>query len=671
MRIVGNNWARGVLTFTLILTLCLLPFAAGAKTITDEIKLITKGPAGLGGDSTAMRPSLSADGTKIAFESSATNLIPGITTTNGGNIYLYDTVSETMTLVTATTSGIGTNGWCTWPTISADGTKITYESSAIDLLSSGVTTNGNTNIFLYDVASDITTIVSAGPSGQGGNGGSQRATLSANGARITFYSNATNLIEGTTTSSSSNIFLYEPATSTTTLVTKTTSGTGIVGSGAHYPTISADGAKIVFASSATNLITGFPTNSSNNIFYYDIASDTTTLVTKGLSGIGGNAFSERATISADGKMVALQSGASDLVTGITTTTSGNIFYYDVVNDRMGLASKGPLGIGVDGWSSRSEISPDGTKVVFRSGASDVLPDVTTAQWIDKIYCYDITTDTIELITKGPLGLGPNNYSGRPSISADNNKIAFHSSATDLIPDFTPSGGTQVYLWTRTITLDVTFDPQNGIDQPFVEQVLQGQAIGQPATPTAPEGKVFAGWWTEAEGGTPWNFGSPVADNMTLFAHWDTPQVDTVEIFYGATDGGSVTVEEETIPATGTPVGSTAIADADHVFIGWIGTTFASEEELDAWIEWIESLENPFDALISTDAHFIPPAGENGLWSDAGYIAIFLSSDDERVPGPGPETPATGDSATLWSVAAIVLLGCVIVSAALYRKRFEQ
>jgi len=584
------------LILMLVLALTVLPFMAGAKTIADTTTLVTVG-SGNGGNNNSSGPSISADGSMIAFASRATDLA-GAPANGNHNIFVYDTSNGSTTLVTAG-SGLGGDSNSYEPSISADGSMIAFASRATDL--AGVPANGDSNIFLYDTFDGSTTLVTVG-SGSGGNDNSYEPSISADGSVIAFSSGATNLA-GTPTGGDNNIFLYDTSDGSTMLVTV---GSGNGGNnGSFTPSISADGSMITFGSYATNLV-GAPANGNGNIFLYDASDGSTTLVTVG-SGSGGNNNSSGPSISADGSMITFGSHATNL-SGTSANGNHNIFLYDTSNGSTTL--------------------------------------VTAAS-----------------------GLGGDSNSHDPSMSADGSMIAFASRATNLVGALA-NGDSNIFLWTRTVTLDVTFDPQNGIDQPFTETVLQGQAISAPDTPAAPAGMVFAGWWTAAEGGTQWNFGSPVDEDMELFAHWAViPVTDMIEIFYGATEGGSVTVKEETIPATGTPGGSTAIADAGFTFIGWIGTTFASEDELDAWLDWLESLEDPMDAIISTETHLIPPANADGVWSDADYIAIFIPSDE--VPPVTPTIPSTGDSTTLWPIALAALLGCAVMSAAVYRKKFEQ
>jgi len=657
MRITGKTYIRTIFILVMVLALSMLPLMAGGAQIIDTTTLVSVG-SGSGGDQWSDSPQITPDGSKVVFRSSATDLLP--TPTNGnGNIFLYDVATDTTTLIT-TGSGSGGNDSSGSPQITPSGSKIVFVSYATDLLPTP--TNGNGNIFLYDVATDTTTLITTG-SGSGGNSSSGSPQITPGGSKIVFESSATDLL-ATPTTSNGNIFLYDVATDTTTLIT---TGSGNGGNDWSFePQITPDGSKIVFTSRATNL-TAIPTNSNRNIFLHDVASGTSQLITTG-SGNGGNGASDLPKITSDGFKIVFFSSATNL-TAIPANGFQNIFLYDVATDVIELITIGS-GNGGNSWSGDPQITPDGSKIVFNSRATDLTAIPTNGRV--NLLLYDAVTGITELITTGSGNGAEGGDAGglvqRPSISADGTKIAFWATATNLVTPPT-NGLANIFLWQRAIHVDVIFDPQNGIEQPFTETVAQGTAIAAPQIPTAPEGMVFAGWWTQATGGTQWDFQNPVTNDMELFAHWSAiPVTDMVEIFYVATEGGSVTLEEETIPATGTPAGSTAVADDGYDFIGWIGTAFSSEEELDAWLDWLESLEDPMDAIVSTEAHFIPPAGENGLWSDAGYIAVFIPTDEVPPIRPGPTTPATGDTATLWSIAAVALLGCAVISTAVYRKR---
>src|SRR4028118_846686 len=87
-------------------------------------------------------------------------------------------------------------------------------------------------------------------------------------------------------------------------------------SGSDNPSISPDGRFVAFESNASNIVPG-DTNNTFDIFVRDTLTNTTTRVSVDSAGNQGNTYSNSASISADGRFVAFSSGASTLVPGDT------------------------------------------------------------------------------------------------------------------------------------------------------------------------------------------------------------------------------------------------------------------------------------------------------------------------------------------------------------------
>ena len=166
----------------------------------------------------------------------------------------------------------------------------------------------------------------------GGTQGDQttyNTAISGDGRYVVFESSATNLVSGDT-NNSRDIFLRDRANGATSRIS--VSSAGVEGdSDSTDPRISYDGQYIVFASYATNLVSG-DTNSSYDVFIYDLQAGTTSLVSKNSGGTIGNSHSNRPDISADGRFVVFQSYGSNLVSGINPAGVGQqIFLKDLSN----------------------------------------------------------------------------------------------------------------------------------------------------------------------------------------------------------------------------------------------------------------------------------------------------------------------------------------------------
>jgi hypothetical protein len=151
------------------------------------------GSAPASGDSPTNSPmSISANGQYIAFESSASNLVTNDHDTSGRfDIFVYNTITQSIERVSVATNGGDPDGSSTAPSISANGQYVAFASSA-DNLVAGVTA-GVSNIYVFDLLTNTTTLVSVGANGSPANGNSLVPQISADGTHVTFTTLATNL----------------------------------------------------------------------------------------------------------------------------------------------------------------------------------------------------------------------------------------------------------------------------------------------------------------------------------------------------------------------------------------------------------------------------------------------------------------------------------------------
>ncbi|MEG4072113.1 calcium-binding protein [Microcoleus sp. Pol14C2] len=273
-------------------------------------------------------PSISADGRFVAFESNATNLVPGDTNSYGA-IFARDLSTNTTTLVSVDSAGNRGNNYSLSPSISADGRFVAFYSNATNLVPGD---NYNFDIFVRDTLANTTTPVSVDSAGDRGNNDSYRPSISADGRFVAFESDATNLVPGDT-NNRKDIFVRDTLANTTTLVSVSSSGDRAIGfdffPGSRAPSISPDGRFVAFSSDAINLVPG-DTNYYEDIFMRDTIAKTTTLVSVSGAGDRGNGYSLSPSISADGRFVAFYSQAANLVPG-DTNNSGDIFVVDLTS----------------------------------------------------------------------------------------------------------------------------------------------------------------------------------------------------------------------------------------------------------------------------------------------------------------------------------------------------
>ena len=381
---------------------------------TNEIEIIN--PAA---NNNAASPSLSADGRFVAFNSFASNLVPGDTNSRS-DIFLYDRDTASNEILTE-----GANSDSFEPAISADGAFVALRSRASNL--DARDTNGVTDdIFIYNRQTRTRVLLTAG-----GNSISVFPSISGDGRFITFNTSANNLISGDN-NNASDILVYNRLTEELERILSTDLQFEVAGGNndSDTPSVSADGQFIAFESSATNLISG-DNNGNRDIFVYNRNTGTNESLTP-----DGNAASIAPSISGDGQYVAFESSASNLVAGDLNGNS-DVFVYD--RDTQGIEI---LTSGGNANSRLPSISADGRFVAFESAASNLVIDDSNGNLPD-VFLYDRTTSTTQLITRGG-----NSDSRAPAISGDGRFIAFASQASNLVAEDTTSNIFDVFVYDR-------------------------------------------------------------------------------------------------------------------------------------------------------------------------------------------------------------------------------
>jgi hypothetical protein len=295
-----------------------------------------------------------------------------------------------------------------------------------------------TQIFLRDRLTGVTTLASAGPGGAYGDSNSVDPSISGNGRYIGFESPATNLVSPA--SSGNQVFVRDTQAGTTELASVNSSG--VQGNDDSFnASLSADGRYIAFQSPATNLVS--PASSGNQIFVRDRQAGATTLVSVNAGGDPCDGYSSNPSISPDGRYVSFESWSTNLVSPPTTNSYSQIFVHDRQTGANWLASKGPGGSEGNANSLYSSISAGGRYVAFFTDATNLVSPATSDI---QVFVYDRQSDAVTLVSVNTSGSEGNNRSLYPSISADGRYIAFYSWATDLVSP--PTSGVQAFVRDR-------------------------------------------------------------------------------------------------------------------------------------------------------------------------------------------------------------------------------
>src|SRR5207249_14005 len=151
---------------------------------------------------------------------------------------------------------------------------VAFQSAATNLVAGD--TNGTTDVFVHDRQTGATERMSVASGGVQGNGFSAGPALSADGRFVAFRSAGTNLVAGDT-NGATDVFVHDRQTGTTERVSGASDGTQGNDASAG-PALSADGRLVAFHSSATNLVAG-DANRAYDVFVHDRAVSTTTTST--------------------------------------------------------------------------------------------------------------------------------------------------------------------------------------------------------------------------------------------------------------------------------------------------------------------------------------------------------------------------------------------------------
>ena len=405
--------------------------------------LVSNSSTGNGGNHESTFPSMSADGNLIVYSSTSTNLIPNKTTTYYENIFLFNKSSGKTILVTKGSNGNGGNRDSYHPSISGDGTTIAFASCASNLLP-GRVINTTANIYIYDVNTGITQLITEGPGGAGVNGDCGHPSINYDGTVIAYESKASNIYKNMSKKTNTyEIFVTYMDSFGERNNTLISNDADFSGAGDNrYPSISGNGRLITYFSEHGRLREDNRTVTYGNIDLYDMDEEENYLISYGAIGNGGNSASNYPRISADGSTIVFASFATDMIYGTLTNSNENIFVY---NDYTGLIliTRGSSGNGGNGYSSRPSINEDGTIITFYSTATDLVPGMTT-NGQENIFIYNMSSGKMGLLSTGSGGKGGNDGSFNPVINYNGNAVAFQSSATDLIKGKTITSG-QIYV----------------------------------------------------------------------------------------------------------------------------------------------------------------------------------------------------------------------------------
>ena len=393
---------------------CGLALLAGAPpTLAAETTRVSVASNGLESDGSSGAPAISGDGRFIAFESVAHNLVSQGQRDRG--VFLHDRLTHTTTVISIGMDGRPTFG--SDPSISGDGRFIAFTSAADDLVEGD--TNGETDVFLADRSTGDIRRVTTGPGGTQRTGPSFAPAISADGRFVAFAS-TTGTLPGDR-GSRSDVFIHDIQTAHTNRVSTGNGGHRIaVSSGDCGLAISADGSVLAFSRTAWSTAPGNFTRRTT-IAIRDRHARRAVSITRGRHGRAPNADSCDPALSADGRIVAFSSTATNLPT--PHQERSGVFTFDGRSRELRELPGHAPPIFEPGVAP--SLSADGQLVAF----ADPLAANT-----GQVYLFDRRTATTRTVSLNRRNRPADDSSEQPALAANARAIAFSSHATDLVPD---------------------------------------------------------------------------------------------------------------------------------------------------------------------------------------------------------------------------------------------
>jgi Tol biopolymer transport system component len=334
---------------------------------TGLIERVSVSSAEQEGDRSTSRVAISFDGRYVAFQSAASNLVPG-DTNRADDIFVRDRQTGTTSRISVGAGGVQAIAGSANPSISSDGRFVAFTSFASNLVPGD--TNGQHDVFVRDRQSQVTERVNLSSGGAQAKGWSSTPDISGDGRFVTFASYAANLVPGDT-GGKLDVFVRDRQQGTIQRVSITSSG--VQGNDkSEAPSISSDGRRVAFASFAANLVTA-DRNASEDIFVYDRQTLAPTLVSRsaGLTNAAGGGLGGNPTdVSSDGRYVTFVSGSAN-VAAADTNSGFDVFLRDRQLDTVERVSVGSGGVQANGDSFDHAMSADARYVVFSSYATNL------------------------------------------------------------------------------------------------------------------------------------------------------------------------------------------------------------------------------------------------------------------------------------------------------------
>lgn len=405
-----------------------------AQGFTRRVSVNSQGELAHGGSSDLK---ISADGRFVTFSSAAQNLDG--TPSGTRDVYVHDLLLHRTERVSLSDTGGFASTRCDYPQISANGRFVSFVTYSDNLVAGD--TNGDRDVYLRDRLAQTTVRISLSTSGEQSNNDSYAGSISDDGRYALFSTRSAKMHPDGNTRT--HFYLRDTHTNTTTRTTENSLGDA-ANQDCKHGFLSSTADWIVFSTIATNL-PGGAANSRDDVYIRNLNTGVTEWISSTHLGGEPDGHCNRPSVSADGRWVVFQSGATNLVPGDTNGVI-DVFLHDRVTGTTSRINQRWDGSETVRECVSPRISADGSTISFQSSDTMLVPDDTNG--VGDVFVYERATQRIELVHRGSGGVLGNRGASDASISADGNRVAFESTSTNLIGG-PPQIGGHLYVHTRS------------------------------------------------------------------------------------------------------------------------------------------------------------------------------------------------------------------------------
>jgi Tol biopolymer transport system component len=380
-------------------------------------------------------PVMSSDGRYVAW-------VGAMASNSTSSVFLWDGQIKTNALVSLNVLGKpSTNGLFDAPAINPDGRYVAFLSNGTDLVTNGV--NGEFQLYVRDMQSGVTELASADQAGQGAGSTESSAPCLTGDGRYVLFDSRTGAFASDARTNAYDVFLRDLVTGTTELISArparvpgfTASGFSRIGPNS----VSTDGRLVAFESFATDLIQG-GAKGLPNVFLRDLVAGTNALVSVNRIGVASTSGASRvASISLDGRYALFSSTAGDLIANDTNRLE-DVFVRDLVAGITILVSVNTNSQSANRAAWCASMSADARLVAFQSRATDLAAGISGTY--DNVFVRDLVAGRTRSLTTGLPNVSTTTYTS-PVLSPNGRFAAFQA--------FTGSTNT----WLRDLQTDST------------------------------------------------------------------------------------------------------------------------------------------------------------------------------------------------------------------------